>query len=144
VFGSLPIGQVYSVDTQGTSGSTPGELYSQFAAGTLDNTNNVPGCAGSSCPDISVAMGYTNLVVPDGSSAAVSFIVSDTPPSSGFYVQQGDNSSSSTINFSSSVSITPDSSFSAAAVSNPEPGTVLLMAGGIGLMLLGLRRRKTA
>lgn len=144
VFGSLPIGQVvYSVDTQGPSGTTPGDLYAQFAAGTLDNTNHVPGCSGNSCPDVSVAMGYTNLIVPDNTTTQVSFIVSDTPPSSGSYIQQGDNSAPSTINYSSSVVNTPDS-LSATAIANPEPGTVLTMAGGVGLMLFGLRRRKKA
>lgn len=144
VFGSLPIGQVYSVDTQGSSGTTPGNLYAQFAAGTLDNTNHVPGCSGNSCPDVSVAMGYTNLVVPDNTTAQVNFIVNDTPPSSGSYIQQGDNSSPSTINYSSNVEIIPDSNSFSSAAAAPEPGTVLMMAGGVGLMLIGLRRRKKA
>jgi hypothetical protein len=142
--GSLAIGQVYSVDTQGASGSTPGGLYTQFAAGTLDNVNHLPACAGTDCPDVSVAMGYTNLVVPDGSTATVNFIVSDTAPSSGFYVQQGQNGSGSTINFSSTLDISGGESFGASAIANPEPGTVLLMAGGLGLMLRQLRRRKKA
>jgi len=147
VFGSLPIGQVYSV-AQGSNDPTPGSLYSQFAAGSLDNTNHLGSCGGDSCQDVSVAMGYTNIVVPEGSTAQVSFIVNDTPPSNVFYIQQGDNSSSSTINYSSNLSITPDSfgggDLSSAAIANPEPGTVILMAGGLGLMLLGLRRRKKA
>src|SRR4051794_39985767 len=88
VFGSLPIGQVYAVDAQGASGSTPGALYSQFAGGTLSNTNYVPSCTSNDCPDISVSLGFTNLVVPDGQTAQVTFTVSDTPPSSGFYIEQ--------------------------------------------------------
>ena len=150
VFGSLPIGQVYSVDTQDASESTPGNLYAQFAAGTLDNTNNLSGCGAGPCPDVSVALGYTNLVVPEGSNAEVSFLVNDTPPTSGFYVQQGDNNSPATINYSSNVAFTPENSFTpggfseADAIPNPEPGTVLMMVGGVGLMLLGLRRRKKA
>jgi hypothetical protein len=144
VLGSLAIGQVYSVDAQGASGSTPGNLYTQFAGGTLDNVNYVPACSGSDCPDVSVALGYTNLEVPDGSTATVTFIVSDTPPSSGFYIQQGQNGSGDTINFSSTVDFGSSGDSFSASVSTPEPGTVIMMAGGFGLMLLGLRRRKKA
>jgi hypothetical protein len=144
VLGSLAIGQVYSVDAAGASDSTPGNLYTQFAGGTLDNVNHVPACSGSDCPDVSVALGYTNLVVPDGSVATLTFIVSDTPPSSGFYIQQGQSGSGDTINFSSTVDFASSGDSFGAAVANPEPGTVILMAGGLGLMLLGLRRRKKA
>jgi hypothetical protein len=142
--GSLAIGQVYSVDTQGASGSSPGGLYTQFAAGTLDNVNHLASCAGSDCADVSVALGYTNLVVPEGSTATINFVVNDAPPSSGFYVQQGQSGSGDTINLSSNLEISGGDSFSASAIENPEPGTVILMAGGFGLMMLGLRRRKKA
>ena len=147
VFGSLPIGQVYAVDSSGASGSTPGQLYSQFAGGTLSNTNYVPECTSGSCPDVAVSLGYTNLVVPDGQTATINFVVSDTPPSSGFYIQQGQTGTGATINYSSNVTLTPGGGsdiggFEAAMVENPEPGTILLMAGGIGLMAVGLRRRK--
>ena len=141
VFGNLAIGQVYAV---GSSGSTTGGLYSQFAAGTLDNQNYVPTCAGNSCPDVSVSLGYTNLVVPQGQNAQVTYSVSDTTPSSGFYIQQAQNGSGSTLNYSSAVTLTQaGGGFNAAIeLSAPEPGTVLLIGGGIALMFLGLRRRK--
>jgi len=141
VFGNLAIGQVYAV---GSSGSTPGELYSQFAGGTLNNTNNVPACSANDCPDVAVSLGYTNLVVPQGQNAQVTFTVGDTAPSSDFYIQQSQNGSGSTVNYSSGVTFTPSGgSFNAAIeVSAPEPGTVVLMGAGIGLMILGMRRRK--
>lgn len=134
VFGSLPIGQVYAV---GSSDGTPGQLYSQFSGGSLNNTNYVPECNSNDCPDVSVSLGYTNLVVPDGQTAQVTFTVGDTPPSSGFYIQQQQNGSDSTLNYSSNITYT-------AEIHNPEPGTVVLMTGGIGLMALGLRRRRKA
>jgi hypothetical protein len=146
-FGSLAIGQVYAVDSQGASGSTPGQLYSQFAGGTLNNTNYIPECSSGSCPDVAVSLGYTNLVVPDGQTATVSFIVSDTPPSGGgFFIEQGQTGGGPTLNFSSNVVLTPDGGggFDANVVATPEPGTYLMMAGGIGLMVLGLRRRRKA
>ena len=79
VFGSLPIGQVYAIDAQGASGSTPGQLYSQFAGGSLSNTNYLPSCNGSDCPDVAVSMGFTNLMVPAGQTATINFIVSPQP-----------------------------------------------------------------
>lgn len=143
VFGSLAIGQVYSIDAQGASDSTPGQLYSQFAGGTLDNTNYIPECAGGSCPDVAVSLGYANVVVPDGQTATVTFVVSESAPSSGFYIQQSQSGSDSSIFISASVDYSGSGGGGyGAAVSNPEPGTYLMMVGGIGLMLVGLRRRK--
>ncbi len=147
VFGDLAIGQVYAIDAQGASGSTPGNLYSQFAGGTLNNTNNLPACNANACPDVSVSLGYTNVVVNEGETAQITFTVSDTPPSSGFYIQQGNNGSSSSLNFSSNVTITASGGgdFGALDVeSAPEPGTIGMMIGGVGLIVMGLRRRKQA
>src|SRR5436305_9431621 len=81
--GSLATGQSYSVNTEGTAG-TPGSLYSQFASGNLDNTNHLSTCAGPSCSDVAVSIGYSNVTVPDGSTATVTFTVGDAPPASGF------------------------------------------------------------
>lgn len=154
VFGSLPIGQVYAIDAQGASGSTPGQLYSQFSGGTLSNTNYIPSCSGNDCPDVAVSLGYTNLVVNDGETAQITFTVSDTPPPSGFYIEQGQSGGSgSSLSFSSGVTITPSGGGDfggggggdfGAAISNPEPGTIGMVIGGVGLMVFGLRRRKQA
>jgi len=126
----IPVGQVYSVDAEGDSngfsGGT-GSLYSQFAGGTLDNTNHCD----TGCSDVAVSLGYQNLEVPEGSTGSISFVVSDTPPTSGFYVQQSDGSGSDLF-FSTTSEL----------VASPEPGTVILMTGGIALMLLGLKRKK--
>jgi hypothetical protein len=144
--GSLAIGQVYSVDTEGASNSTPGELYTQFANGTLDDTNHLPSCAASPCGDVAVAIGFTNLVIPTGNTGTVTFTVSDTAPASGFYIQQTNSSTGGSLGGSSAP---PGSSlfFSATFVDPPgapEPGTIGLMAGGLGLMLWAIRRRRTA
>jgi hypothetical protein len=129
--GSIPVGQVYSVDAEGNaphySGGT-GSLYTQFSTGTLDSTNHCD----TGCSDVAVSLGVQNLTVPDGKTGTVTFTVSNTPPPSGFYVQQTDGSGN-------------DLFFTqTAAISNPEPGTVMLLSGGIALMLLGLRRKKKA
>lgn len=147
-FGTLAVNQnysqVYSIGTEGTATTQRGgDLYTQFASGTLDNQNHTSACSGASCPDVGVSLGYTNLVVPQGSTGTVTFVVSDTPPGSGFHVQQGDNNNpGTTVNLSSNVEISND--FSAAILSPavPEPATTVLFAGGLSLMLVGLRLRR--
>lgn len=139
--GTLAAGQSYSVNTEGTAG-TPGSLYSQFASGNLDNTNHLSTCAGSSCPDVAVSIGYSNVTVPEGSTGTVTFTVGDAPPTSGFYVQQTDNSGGSSVYLGSNVQI--DESLNSQISAVPEPGMAGLTAGGMGLLLWFVRRRRSA
>lgn len=133
-FGSLAVGQVYSVNNEG-SASTAGSLYAQGVAGTLDSTNHLTACSGTGCPDTAVALGYTNINVPSGNSGIVTFTASSTPPPSGFYVQQTDNTSNNSLYISSSYVDPPGV---------PEPGPMGLMASGLGAMLWLVRRRRSA
>jgi len=134
--GTLAIGQSYSVDGY----NTPGTLYSQFASGNLDNTNHLASCTGT-CTDVSAAIGFTNIVVPDGSTGTVTIIAGNTPPPSGPYIQQTDNSSGDSIFISGNVQI--DGGLETLTAVSPEPGTIGLIAGGFGLLFLGFRRRKS-
>jgi hypothetical protein len=136
--GTLTIGQVYTV---GAGGNTPGSVYSQFANGTLDNTNHVPACSTpGSCDDVAASVGFTNVVVPPGSTGTINFVVSDTPPPSGFYIGQTDTDTGDTIYISGNVQTNSD--LGALTAETPEPTTLILMGGGFGLMLIALRRRK--
>jgi hypothetical protein len=139
--GNLANGQSYSVNTEGTAGSAGG-LYSQFASGNLDNTNHLSSCTGSSCPDVAVSIGYNSVNVPEGSSGTVTFTVGNAPPASGFYVQQTDNSGGGSVYVSSNVQI--DGGLNAQISAVPEPGMAGLTAGGMGLLLWFVRRRRNA
>jgi hypothetical protein len=140
VVGQLSAGQVYSVNNEGSTG-TAGSLFAQGAGGTLDNTNH---CA-SGCTDVAVAIGYTDVTVPAGSTGTITFTAGSTPPASGGYIQQTDNGAGngtgSTIDISSGIQI--DGGLTAQIASPvPEPGAMGLMGGGIGALLFFLRRRK--
>jgi hypothetical protein len=146
VVGSAAIGQVYSVDAQGDPSSggavtatTPGFLHDQFVhAGDLvggapiglDNTNHLPSCATAPCEDVSVSLGYTNVTVAPGVTTTITFDVGSTAPTSGSFIQQTDSTSGNSVFFSSTLT------------STPEPGTVVLMSAGLGMLLMGLRRRR--
>ncbi len=139
--GSLALGQSYSVDA-GADPSAGGQvvpytngylLLNQFEAGTLDNTNHLSACGAPPCEDVAVTLGY-NIVVDDHYRATLQFVVTSAPPISGFYIQQSDISGGPPLFFSESLTITH----------NPEPATIMMMTGGFGLLLIGLRRRRRA
>jgi len=119
--GNLAVGQVYSVNTEGSVTTT----------GPLDSTNH---CASPGCADVAVGLGYTNVDVPIGSVGTVTFTASTTAPTdpNTFSVQQTNPNTTNSLNLTSALQIS--------AV--PEPGAMGLMGGGLGAMLLLLRRRK--
>jgi hypothetical protein len=157
VLGSIPVNQVFSA---GGYGQTPNDLYSQYNAGGLNNLNASNDCGGA-C-DLGVGLGYSNLVVPGGSTGTVTFLVTNGVPPSGGYIQQTDTNGGSSLNFSTDFTTEPLVSgggagaggdiggpgggdpFGGAGLENPEPGTMVLMTGGVGLIVLALRRRKRA
>lgn len=132
--GQLSVGQVYSVSTEGASGA-PGTLYGQVAngSGTFDNTNSC--AAAGNCSDVAVGLGYTNVTVPDGWTASLTFSSSPNPPSdpNSFFIQQTNSVTGDSLVLSSSLQ-----QFDHA----PEPGAMVLMGSGLGAMLWFLRRRR--
>jgi PEP-CTERM motif len=140
--GTLTAGQVYSVDAPGDPSSggsvspySPGYLQNQYNLGTLDNTNHLGSgaCAATnSCEPVSVALGYTNLGVPDGQQELITFTVGDTPPASGFYVTQTNPQTGDSLFFSADPQ-------SLSAV--PEPLSMMLLGSGLGLIGWAARRR---
>jgi len=141
--GTLSGGESYSVDSPGSSsagganGSSPGNLTTYFNSGSLDDTNHLQSCSTPPCSDVAVALGQTVDVAP-GTTDTVSFTVSSTAPSSGFYISQTDGSGN-TLFFSSSV---VDPPFQTEQTGTPEPGTVGLISAGLGLLAFARRRRK--
>jgi hypothetical protein len=135
--------QVYSVDAPGdaSAGGTvspysPGYLQNQYSLGTLDNVNHLAdsSCAGNnSCEPVSVSLGYTNIVVPQGSQELITFTVSDTPPPDGFYVSQTNPTSGDTLYFSADPQTLE---------ATPEPASMLLIGSGLGLVAFAIRRRR--
>ena len=143
--GTLPAGESYSVDAPadpgagGATPSSPGNLTTYFNTGVLDDTNHLGSCSNPPCENVSVALGQTVTVAP-GTTDTVSFTVSTTPPTTGFYISQTDGSS--TLYFSSSV-VDPPISDLPPGPSAPEPGTIGLLAGGLVFLALS-RRGRTA
>jgi PEP-CTERM motif len=141
--GTLPAGESYSVDAPsdpgsgGATPSSPGNLTTYFNSGVLDDTNHLPACSSPPCTDVAVGLEQDVNVAP-GTTDTVSFTVSTTPPTSGFYIQQTD-ANGNTLFFSSTVVDPPLGDLQAI----PEPGSIALIAGGLGLLAL-VRRRRTA
>lgn len=105
-----------------------GDIFDNFNAGALDNTNSVPATAPN---DVSMAM-FWDFTLAAGESATVSFAVSDALQQGVFTLAQTDETAQDiTIYLTSTLeggtpTVTPV----------PEPGTLLL--AGAGLLCLAL------
>jgi len=126
-FGSstgVPVaGQSWEIDEPGF---VFGNIFDHFVGSNpsgsqLDSSNGVP--PGSS-DDVAMALAWNLLLSPD-ELARFTFLLSETPPSSGFYLEQIDPDSAVHLYFSSSVSVVlprvPDSS---------SPFWLLLLSAG--------------
>ena len=120
--GAPGAGQNWEVDEPGF---LFGDIYANFVAGALDNSNGVP--AGTA-NDLAMALGW-NFSLASG-VAEVVFYTSLLQPDVPFYLWQSDSSSEQTIYLWSVIS----------SSGVPEPGTLMLF--GIGLASLGLARRR--
>jgi len=139
---SLATDQSYSIgDPNGYDvGSSPTHytLFDMFANNTLDNSNTAgtPYSGNPQCCDIALAMGFSNITVDAGGSAVVTFAISSTAPSSGFYITQASNDITvAPFYLSGSVDITSGA---------PEPTTFLLGGGSLALGWFFVRRRRLA
>jgi hypothetical protein len=125
-----PAGQSWEIDEPG---ATYGNIYSNFQAGSLDNTNGVPI---SSPDDVAMAMGF-NFVLTSGQTATITLILQTTAPTSGFYLQQTDPDSGADIYLSGSLRKT------GGGTSVPEPtSTLILTLLGMGFVGVAARFRK--
>jgi len=131
VAGVASIGQSWEVDEPGY---IFGDIYDNFALGSLDNTNAVPEDGFPNTEDVSVAFGWDFNLAAD-ETATVGFTVSETAPTDGLFLIQHDPDSDATLYFSSTLEVE----------GGGEPEVPIPAAGilfGSGLMaLIGLRRK---
>jgi hypothetical protein len=130
--GAPAAGQSWEIDEPGYAPPF-GNIYGNFSAGSLDNTNSVP--QGGSENDVSMAMGW-DFHLNDGELAVISFILSDSDIPSAFYLSQTDPDSDETIYFSSALTIQ-----GGGPAPVPEPSTMLLVGTGL-IGILGFGRKK--
>jgi hypothetical protein len=103
---NLPgLGQTWEIDEPGFAAPF-GDIYDHFlasnsGASALENSSGVPSVAPN---DVAMAMGW-NLDLTPGQRATITFLLSDTAPSSGFYLEHIDPDSAAAIYFSSSTDI---------------------------------------
>lgn len=125
--GGVPAaGQSWEIDEPGFFF---GDLFDNFAANTLDNTNGVPGGAED---DVAMGMAF-DFVLAGAQLGIVNFFTSSTNDAPGFFLQHIDAQTEESIFFWADLTI----------IGVPEPTSLALVLGG----LLGLgwsARRKSS
>lgn len=131
VSGAPAVGQSWEIDEPGFAFPF-GDIFDNFLASTLDNTNAVP--LGSE-NDVAMAMGG-DFTLGAGETATIEFFVSEIQPPSGFFLSHTDPDSNKTIYFSGDLNIDRDG-----PVPMPEPSMLYLL--GIGLVGIAANRRRS-
>ncbi len=137
--GAPNVGQSWEIDEPGWGNPDTayyGDIYSNAMAGQLDSLVFYDAVDGWFNPadfdDVAMAMGWDFSLSGDLEFAIIDFILSETAPTSGFYLVHHDPDSAGNLYFSSSLDIS----------AIPEPGTLLLLGGGfVGLVLLRRLRK---
>lgn len=137
--GATAAGQSWEIDDP-----EAGDIVGNFFGYSLDNTNGAPqgGCTNGDfddvdageCHDVAMAM-FWDFVLAAGETATISFLIGDTAPG-GFYLEQVDPESGSSIFFSSTLRIRGP------VTEVPEPGTLLLLGAGLLGMAASRRRNR--
>ncbi len=142
VNGGVPSGASYEIGDPYAS-----SIYGDFSAGTLSDTNQIPGqvdnylgsCSGSNCNgDVSMALGFS-FFIPSGDQAVITLSGSTTNPG-GSNLQQvhpvdPNNSTETDYYLNGNVAIEPVST-------TPEPASIWLAGAAFaGLGLLVVRRK---
>ena len=119
--GSPAPGQSWEIDEPGYRF---GKLFTNFVSGNLHNANRVP----SSAPDdVAMALAWS-FVLTSNQTALIEMTVSESVPTTGFYLSQTDPASSRTIYFSSTLrfrsddSIPPTITCPADIIASADPG----------------------
>lgn len=125
VSGTPAPGQTWEVDEPGYEF---GDIYDNFFAGTLDNTNAISIAEFPAGEDVSLALAWDFSLLA-GEFAVIQFILSETRPTSGFFLTHAD----------------PDSEYEFYASSTldviPEPSTLVLVVFGLAGLVAWSRCR---
>ncbi|OAI22505.1 PEP-CTERM sorting domain-containing protein [Methylomonas koyamae] len=130
VSGSAPVGLSWEIDEPGY---VFGDIYSNFIAGGLDNTNTVPAAAPE---DVSMALMW-DFVLGANQSASLIFNIGLTQPASPFWLAHRDADSADGALFLST-SLTIQNTSNPPVNNVPEPSILWLMLSGV----LALRKHK--
>jgi opacity protein-like surface antigen len=159
--GSPATGESWQIDTPDyafvgdPNTSATGTIIANTVAGTLSDSNDVPGQTDSitgcftpdpTCNDYtSLALGQSFTVDP-GYTGTLTFDVSETKPTSGFYLEQIDpgevTGTPAAEYFTESFSETPTCTVNCSPV--PEPSSWIPLVAFAGILVVAVRRRSAA
>jgi hypothetical protein len=163
--GSLGTGESWQIDTPDyyysafdPNTSATGTIIANTIAGTLSNTNDVPGqtdsITGCATPDptcndyTSLALGQS-FTVDAGDTGTLTYDISSTKPTSGFYLEQIDpgevTGTAAAEYFTVSFSETPVvCTVNCGTSPVPEPSSWISLLAFAGILVLAVRRRSAA